>query len=162
ILPISNNVNFKVFPFACRIRVRTLMNVVLDIIEALEEDGIRKIVLVNWHGGNPDTLQATLREHTERHHPGEGAYVCLASPGNFISREAWQCIEHPSEHAGEAETSLMLHLKPELVHRDQFEEFPVRRPVLEQLQPGGVFHVRPWHALMPESAGGETRASSGE
>ena len=35
-LPIGNNVNFKAFPFACRIGVRTLMSVVLDVIEALE------------------------------------------------------------------------------------------------------------------------------
>lgn len=162
VLPISNNVNFQAFPFACRIGVRTLMNVVLDIVEALEEDGIRKIVLVNWHGGNPDTLQAAIREHTGRHAPGEGAFLCLASPGSFISREAWQCIEHPSEHAGEAETSFMLHLRPELVHSAEFDKFPVQQPVLETLKAGRVFYVRPWHGLMPASAGGETRASSAD
>lgn len=161
-LPISNNVNFKAFPFACRIRVRTLMNVVLDIVEALEEDGIRKIVLVNLHGGNPDTLQATIREHTERHRPGEGAFLCMANLGSFVSRETWQCIEHPSQHAGESETSLMLHLRPELVRPEQFGNFPTQEAVLKQLQDGRVFSVRPWHGLMPQSAGGETRASSAE
>ena len=45
-LPISNNANFKSFPFTCRISPRTLMQVVLDVIEALEQDGVRKIVLV--------------------------------------------------------------------------------------------------------------------
>jgi len=161
-LPISNNVNFKAFPFACRIRVRTLMNVVLDIVEALEEDGIRKIVLVNWHGGNPDTLQATIREHAERHRPGEGAFLCMVGAGSFVSRETWQRIEHASEHAGESETSLMLHLRPDLVQQDKLDEFPIQVPVLEQLKNRSVFFVRPWHGFMPMSAGGETRASSAE
>ena len=161
-LPISNNVNFKAFPFACRIRVRTLMNVVLDIVEALEEDGIRKIVIVNWHGGNPDTLQAAIREHTERHRPGEGAFLCMVGLGSFASRETWQCIEHSSPHAGESETSLMLHLRPDLVRTDKLDNFPINEPVLEPLKNGSVFFVRQWHGLMPESGGGETRASSAE
>ena len=68
-LPIGNNVNFKSFPFACRMRVRTLMHVLLDIIEAIEEEGVRKIVLYNSHGGNTDTVRgvglatAAVRDH---------------------------------------------------------------------------------------------------
>ena len=30
-LPVGNNVNFKAFPFACRLRVQTLMQMLLDI-----------------------------------------------------------------------------------------------------------------------------------
>ena len=37
-LPIGNNVNFKRFPFACRVSVRTLMTTLLDIIQAIEEE----------------------------------------------------------------------------------------------------------------------------
>ena len=44
-LPIGNNANLKAFPFACRIGVQTLMQMLLDIINALAEDGINKIVL---------------------------------------------------------------------------------------------------------------------
>lgn len=102
-LPISNNVNFKPFPFVCRISVRTLMLVVLDIIKALEEDGIRKIVLVNGHGGNTDTLRAALREHFDRTKAEERAFVCMA--GAMPSREALTAMEHPNEHGGEGETS---------------------------------------------------------
>ena len=44
-LPISNNVNFKKFPFACRIRVETLMAVLGDIVDFLTEDGVKKLSL---------------------------------------------------------------------------------------------------------------------
>lgn len=161
-LPIGNNVNFRAYPFACRIGVRTLMNVVLDIIEALEEEGIRKIVLVNGHGGNTATLTATLREHAGRNAVDEGAFVCLTKTTDAIPDEAADRIEHPSVHAGESETSRMLYLRPDLVREEEFDEFPRREPTIEELRSDDVTFVPPWHGFMPESAGGETRASSAE
>lgn len=161
-LPISNNVNFQAFPFACRVRVRTLMNMILDIIEALEADGIRKIVLLNGHGGNPDTLQAALREQVGRNRPGEGAFVCLTHTGGLAGETPRKLIEHGSAHAGEYETSMMMHLRPELVRTNKLDAFPIHQPAVEQLKTAGAYFVRPWHALMPASAGGETRTSSAE
>ena len=161
-LPIGNNVNFKAYPFACRIGVRTLMNVVLDVIAALEEEGIRKIVIVNGHGGNTATLQATLREHVGRNAPDEGAFVCLTSTFDAVPEEAAERIEHPSVHAGESETSRMLHLRPDLVREEKFEAFPIQDSTIEELESEGMYFVPPWHGYMPESAGGETSASSAE
>lgn len=159
-LPVSNNVNFKAFPFACRVGVRTLMQMILDIIAALEEDGIRRIVLLNGHGGNPDTLQAVIREHMSLHPPGQGAFVCLTHPDECAPDEAINAIEHPSCHAGENETSRMLHLRPDLVLQQHFDHFPQQEPTLTQLSTGRIFYVRPWHGYLPVSAGGETRQSS--
>lgn len=163
-LPVGNNVNFKAFPFACRIRVRTYMNLVLDMIEAMEEDGIRKIVLVNSHGGNADTLRAVLREHFERHRPGSDtrAFVSLCGATGMASPEALAAIEHPSEHAGEKETALIQYFQPHLVHEDRFAAFPIRRPEIPELRNGRAHFVRPWEKYMPESAGGETRCSNPE
>lgn len=161
-LPISNNVNFKAYPFACRVRVRTLMNVVLDVIDALEQEGIRKIVIVNGHLGNTDTLRATLREHAGRNTPDEGAFVCLTDTFRAVPDAVTQQIEHPSDHGGEGETSRMLHLRPDLVREEHFDAFPEREPIIEELDAGGIYFVPPWHAYLPESAGGETAESSEE
>ena len=161
-LPIGNNVNFQAFPFACRIGVRTLMDVVLDVIEAIEAEGVEKIVLVNGHGGNTATLRATLREHAGRHDPGDGAFVCLTSNSGAIPPGDRDRIEHPSEHAGELETSRMLAIRPDLVDESAFDEFPILKPRLEQLRSDRVTFVPRWDAYMPASAGGETRASSVE
>lgn len=159
-LPVSNNVNVKAFPFACRVSVRTLMHMMLDIIQALEEDGIKRIVLLNGHGGNPDTLQAVIREHVSLHKPGEGAFVCMTTPGACAPKEVCDAIEHPSDHAGENETSRMMHLRPDLVRTALFDNFPMQSPELQKLQEGRVFFVRPWHGYLPVSAGGETRKST--
>jgi len=159
-LAIGNNVNFKVWPFACRIRVRTLMLVLLDIIEALEEDGIRKIVLVNGHGGNTDTVRAALREHFDKTLPDRRAFVCMT--GGMPSSQAVQAIEHPSDHGGESETSRMMYLRPDLVRADQLQQLPFGRPFVESIAAGKVHYVRPWHLHVPMAAGGETRQSSAE
>ena len=154
-LPIGNNANFKAFPFACRISPETLMHVILDVIEALEQDGIRKIVLFVGHGGNTDTMRATLREHAHRHRPGEGAFVCMThgtSPPGII--------EHRSDHGGEGEVSRMLHLRPDLVHKDKLGVFPWGDLAVEALAGPGVYFVKPWHLYVPYACGGDqTKAS---
>lgn len=163
-LPVGNNVNFQAFPFACRMRVRTYMSLLLDLIESLEQDGIRKIVLANSHGGNVDTIKAVLREHFERHRPGspDRAFVSYCRAIGMATPEAFAAIEHRSEHAGESETSLIEHFHPELVRRERFAHFPTQHPTLPELYNGQAHFVRAWEGFMPQSAGGETRQSSPE
>ena len=162
VFPIGNNVNQKAFPFACRIGVDTLKRAVLDVVEAVEEDGIRKVVLVNGHGGNPAALRAALREHAGRRSVDEGAFACLTSTTSAVPVEVAERIEHPSDHAGEGETSRMLHLRPDLVREEHFDAFPVRAASVDELESGKVTWVKPWHEYLPQSAGGETRESSAE
>jgi creatinine amidohydrolase len=159
-LPIGNNVNFKAFPFACRIRVQTLMQVLLDVIEALEADGIRKIVLHNGHGGNTDAVRAAMRAHVDAHAPDEGAFVCLTSGPPGLNQPP--LVEHPSDHGGESETSRMLHLRGDLVRRDKLAVFPFGTLAVEALAGGGVHFVRPWHRYVPASAGGDVRQASAQ
>jgi creatinine amidohydrolase len=160
-LPIGNNVNFKAFHFACRVSVRTLMDIVRDIIEALEQDGIRKIVLINAHGGNTDTLRAALREHHDRT-PGSNrkAFVCMVHGSGFASPDAYALIDHPSDHAGEGETSDIMYLRPELVREDKLRDQPRCEPAVECLHDPRVTFVRPWHKYVPQSGGGDNRTSS--
>jgi creatinine amidohydrolase len=156
-LPIGNNVNFKAFPFACRIGVQTLMRVVLDILYSLEEDGVRKVVLFNGHGGNTDALRAALRAHFDETAPERRAFVCMTS---YV--EAPEFVEHPSDHGGESEVSRVLHLRPDLVRKDKFGVFPRGRLAVSALADDGVYFVRPWHLHVPASAGGDVRKASAQ
>jgi creatinine amidohydrolase len=152
-LPITNNVNFRHFPFALRIGVRTLMTVILDIVSQCKEDGIEKVVIVNGHGGSSDAVGAALREIAGM---DDMPFVCLASPQ---SPEGFQSpIVHPSSHGGESETSRMLWIRQDLVRRSELADFPVGRLRAEALR--HATFVRPWHLFLPEAAGGETREAS--
>jgi creatinine amidohydrolase len=154
-LPITNNANFRRFPFALRVGVRTLMSMLVDIVAQCRDDGVRKVVLVNGHGGNPDTIRATLREIAGM---DDMPFVC-ATGG--ITPEGWTSpIEHPSDHGGESETSRMMWIRPDLVRGDQLADNPFGRLAVPSL--ARTDFVRPWHHYVPASAGGETRASSAD
>lgn len=154
-LPITNNANMRKVPFALRIGVRTLMTVLCDIAIQCWEDGIRKLVLFNGHGGNPATIDAALREMAAMDNM---PFVCSSGgnpPEGFVNP-----ITHPSDHAGESEASRMLYCRPDLVRSEKFAKFPfgeLRSPALKR-----VHFVRPWHLYLPETAGGETKESNAE
>ena len=152
-LPITNNANFRKFPFACRIGVRTLMSVLVDIVTQCKEDGVMKVVLVNGHGGNTGAIPAAMRELAGMDNM---PFVCCAEA--LTSPEFKNPIEHPSDHAGESETSRVMHLRPELVKSSKFKNYPFGRVKIPALRHASF--IRPWHLYIPASAGGETRKSS--
>ena len=106
-LPITNNANVRAFPFALRMGIRTLMSVIIDIVTQCREDGIRKVVIVNGHGGNPAAIDAALREIAAM----DGMpFVCWTwgiAPDGFVDP-----IKHPSDHGGESETSRIMDVRP--------------------------------------------------
>ncbi|MBI94525.1 MAG: creatininase family protein [Candidatus Latescibacterota bacterium] len=155
-LPITNNANFRRFRFALRVGIRTLMQILIDIVTQCRDDGIRKVVFVNGHGGNPATLDATLREIAGM---DDMPFVCWtwgAWPEGVASP-----IEHASDHGGEDETSRMLWIRPDLVRSDKLANNPFGQLRIARLKEQTHF-VRPWHLYVPESAGGEARESSAQ
>lgn len=86
----------------------TQIAILNDIIDTLHRQNIFKLVIINSHGGND--FRQMLRE------------LGLRFPAMFLAEVDWYKIkdisayfDEPGDHAGEAETSLMLHLKPEWV-----------------------------------------------
>ena len=154
-LPITNNANARAFPFALRVGVRTLMSMIMDIATQCWEDGIKKVVFVNGHGGNFGALDAAMREISGKDNMPFACWTWNMIPDGFQDP-----IEHPSDHAGESETSKMMWIRPDLVRTDKLDDNPfgkLRVPSLNQTN-----FVRPWHLYVPISAGGETRTSSSD
>ncbi|NUQ00393.1 MAG: creatininase family protein [Armatimonadetes bacterium] len=153
---ISLNNNFRALPFACRLSVPTFMAMLEELIDFLAADGIARVVIVNAHGGNPETIQATLRHLARR----DGPFVCLLSASQCCSAEARAAIVHPSDHAGEGESSEVLYLRPELVRTERLGNSPMVAPAFTPLREVNAWFVRPWHRYMPDSCGGEARQAS--
>lgn len=161
-LPVGCNVNFKAFPFAARIRVRTFMSMLSDIFRALEEDGVRKIVVLNGHGGNSAAIDAALREHFESHPAepdGQRAFVCTFGAWRFMSPEVAAGFKYPSPHAGESETAAVMGIRPDLVRTDKLADNPIVQPTAAGIaeNANSISYVKPWHLHLPTSAGGEAR-----
>lgn len=92
-----------------------------DLGRSVARTGIRKLVLLNTHGGNIPLVQlAALRLRQELGMLVVRAnYFALGSPpGLFAEDEMRHGI-----HGGEMETSLLLHLRPDLVRRETLADF---------------------------------------
>ena len=133
----------------------------LDVARA----GIKKLIVVNSHGGNEDIVSIVARELRVR-------------AGMFVVRSGWrfdmpeglfteQEIRH-GIHGGDAETSLMLHFRPELVDMSHAENFVTVHASDEQhykyLRPTGSLHSYAWIAsdVNPKGAAGDASIATAE
>jgi creatinine amidohydrolase len=94
------------------------------LVEPLLEDGYQRVLILNGHGGNVDTMQTALRRLQPRFRE---RVLAAASYWDLASRELAALAEGPRKgmgHACEFETSMMLALRPELVRKDQIRDDP--------------------------------------
>jgi creatinine amidohydrolase len=99
----------------------TALRAWIEIGEAVHRAGLRKLVMVNSHGGNAELIGVVARELRVR--CGMLVVSCAWSrfgrpPGLYSDEELTVGI-----HAGDVETSLMLHFAPELVQMDKAINF---------------------------------------
>lgn len=100
------------------IRSSTLAAIITDVAESLRRVGVDQMVVVNGHGGNYVLSNVAQEANTESRrmalYPGRDDWEAARQQAGLASSS------HDDMHAGEIETSLLLHLCPELV-RDGFE-----------------------------------------
>ena len=121
------------FPGTITLPAATLRAVVLAVARQLRAFGVRRLAVLNTHGGNSAVLPPVLQEVRD----SLGLETRVLRPGTppelSPQEAAW------GFHAGEWETALMLACAPELVHPARaVAEYPAR-----QTDPG---------ALRPENA----------
>ncbi|MEP0232030.1 creatininase family protein [Roseibium sp.] len=93
----------------------------LEIGESVARAGIKKLVLINSHGGNVPVIDTIARELRVSHDMlvTATAWARFGQPdGVFPAEEFTYGI-----HGGDVETSIMLHLHPELVRMNLAEDF---------------------------------------
>jgi creatinine amidohydrolase len=135
----------------------------LEIGESVRRTGVRKLVMVTSHGGNLDLMNVVARELRVRHRMLSvvTSWRRFGTPkGIFGDMDVAHGI-----HAGEIETSIMLHLRPDLVDMSLTECFT---PVMVGMQ-DEFRHLRPtgnhafgWIAqdIHPRGAAGDAAKAS--
>lgn len=98
-----------------------LLNVWLNIADDVARTGIRKVVILNSHGGQKSLVDLAAMNLRTAHDmlAVRCNYFSFGAPTGLFSSEEWSA----GLHGGETETSLMLHLHPELVKVDQLQKF---------------------------------------
>lgn len=93
----------------------TLSRLVYDIGMSIARNGIKKLVIINGHGGN----DATLNYAAQMINRDANIFVCVDT-GETSDVDIYDLIETPNDvHAGEVETSTTLAVRPHLVKMDQ-------------------------------------------
>ncbi len=148
-IPYGVDCNLMDFPLAIHVSQATLDALLRDIISSLRHHDIRKIVILNGHGGNDFTplirqLQCDLDVHL---------FVCHWWKVGMDTYN--EIFETPDDHAGEFETSVALALYPELVELLNAQPAPARPFRFHALTHGWVQTSRRFKNLNDHCAVGD-------
>jgi creatinine amidohydrolase len=143
------------------VQIEAWMEIGLSVARA----GIKKIVFINSHGGNESIMDIVARELRVRANmlAVKTSWTRFGAPDGLYS----DIERRHGIHAGDLETSLVMHFRPELVHHNQIQDFPsvTARDEAEYkyLRPTGQ-HAYAWIAsdLNPHGAVGEAQKATPE
>lgn len=110
-------------PFGATLSVPVDLHVTMlcHLLVPLLDDGYKRLLILNGHGGNLDTLTMALRLLQPRYRERILTGACY---WDLAAQEFAAIAEGPRKsmgHACEFETSMMMALRPELVRRDEFK-----------------------------------------
>ena len=134
----------------------TQLLILRDLIEVLNRQGIHKLIILNSHGGND--FKTMIRE------------LGLKFPDMFIAQCNWfQALdqklffENKDDHAGEMETSLMLHLAPDLVKPlSEAGDGAARKFRFDAIREGWAWAERKWTQVTRDTGVGDPRKATTE
>ena len=112
------------FPGTLTLSPATVIALWTEIGECVARAGVKKLLLFNGHGGQVSVMDIVARELRTRSHllVYSASWFSLPLPdavaGQFSAEEHRFGI-----HAGEIETSMMLHLAPSAVHMEHARDF---------------------------------------
>jgi len=160
-VPYGTETNQRALPLSLNLNPSTLLAVTRDLVESLVGSGVRKILLLNGHGGNE--LKPFLRELYGQ----TSAALFLCNWYKVLDDVYHEIFEDPEDHGGEMETSLIMSYRPELVARSAdgsllADEGAVAPTRFEAVNQGWVSITRPWHLLTTNTGSGNPHAASPE
>ena len=134
----------------------TMTAIVGDVLDTLDRQGIRKFLIFNSHGGND--FKPVLRE------------LGLQYPDMFLAFTNWfsavdksKYFDNEGDHADEMETSLMLHIRPDLV-RPLSEAGPgtEHKIKIKSIREGRAWTERKWSEVTEDTGIGDPRQATVE
>lgn len=134
----------------------TQLAILRDIITVLNRQKLFKLVILNSHGGND--FKTMIRE------------LGLQFPDMFISQVNWyQAVDqkpyfdHKDDHAGEMETSVILHLAPGLVRPlTEAGDGAARKFRFAGIREGWAWAERKWTQVTKDTGVGDPRNATAE
>lgn len=132
----------------------TQLAILDDIAATLSRQGVPKLLVFNSHGGN--NFKPLLRELGLRY---PDLLICMTEWFRALDREALGVA--PGDHADEVETSLLLHLRPDLVlPRESWGKGASRRFRIDALGESWAWTERRWSEATVDTGVGDPSAAT--
>jgi creatinine amidohydrolase len=157
-IPFGVNTNHLKVPgaLACSLLPTTLLAIITDLAESLSLQGVKKLVLLNGHGGNE------LKPLTRQLHHRSDVFLCVCDWYRMAGDLYGSIFEKPGEHADEVETSLGLAFFPRLMHPELADDGRAAPSRFEAINRGWISITRPWHLVSASTGLGDPRAATAE
>lgn len=126
------------FPGTVTLTTETLSATLMEVGESIYRAGLRKLVLMNSHGGQPQVMQMVARDLHVKYDDFMVFPLFTWRVPNITKELLTPKEAQQGMHAGDAETSIMLALLPEQVKMDKaVAEYPPEIPNTSLLTPEG-------------------------
>jgi creatinine amidohydrolase len=160
-LPFGVSPHHMAFTGTLTLRPETFDAVVCDLADSLVRHGIRKLLVVNGHGGNQAPLALTTAKLRDR-----GVRAASLAWFSLAADECAKTAKHtPYNHACEVETSIALALAPHIVRKDKLAPGRVKPSPYRHGNPAGSAKIDiPWkfEELTENGALGDARLATRE
>jgi creatinine amidohydrolase len=155
VVPFGVNTGQLDIPLCLNLNPSTQALVLRDVVTALQGQGVPKLVILNGHGGND------FRQMIRELQPQTSVFLCTVDWYKVLDLK--QFFTDLGDHAGEMETSVMLHVAPELV-LPLSEAGPGRakRFKIPGLRDGWAWAPRQWRQVTDDTGVGNPQAATAD
>ena len=151
----AQNPGQRELPFCLHYRQRTQQAILADIVESLHHQGIRRLLIINGHGGN--IFKGFIRDLVVDYPD-----MLILSSEWFTVLPARDYFDAPGDHADELETSVMLHYHPELVQMPLAGDGHAHAFALPSLRQKTAWLPRHWNFVGDDTGIGDPRCATAE
>lgn len=155
-IPFGINTGQLDIKLCMNINPSTQMAILKDTVDVLSRHKIDKLLILNGHGGN--NFKNMIREMSF-HFPE--MFICWA---NWFQAVDWNLyFDEPGNHAGEMETSAIMHIAPELVRPlSEAGVGAAKKFKIKAFQDGWVTAQRHWTRVTADTGVGNPAKSTAE
>lgn len=140
-------------PFCLNINPSTQAMILADLAHSLDGQGVRKLVILNGHGGND------FRQMIRELQPKVKLFLCTLSWYKVLDTKPY--FVEAGDHGGEMETSIVMHVTPNLVAPlAEAGDGHERRPNIAGLREGWAWAPRPWTKISADTGVGNPKPAT--
>jgi Uncharacterized protein, putative amidase len=152
-VPFGVNTGQLDLKLALNMNPTTQFALLTDLASAIADQGVRKLLILNGHGGND------FRQMIRELQPLVDLFICSINWWTCVSGASY--FDEPGDHAGEMETSVMMSLAPDLVlPLSEAGPGKARKFRVAGLREGWAWAPRRWSEVTADTGTGNPAAST--